>query len=149
MAQCELCGTNSELSKSIIEGALLSVCRKCLAFGNGVEVGSKPVSKRKVNISIPDVEEAIVQDYAELIKSAREKDNLTREFLAKAIGERESVLQKIEAGHNEPSLIIAQRLENFLKIKLIENIELRSEQKTLVLNDNSITIGDFIKLSKK
>lgn len=149
MTQCELCGSNSELSKAVIEGALLSVCRRCMSFGNGVPVGSKPVYKRKVNLAIPDVEETIVQDYAQIIKFAREKDNLTQEFLAKAIGEKETVLQKIEAGHNEPSLSVAKKLENFFKITLIEQIELRSSEKTLELNDTSMTIGDLLKLAKK
>ena len=149
MAQCDLCGANSELSKSIIEGALMSVCRKCISFGNGVEIGSKEVAKRKVDLTIPEVEEAIVQDYSEKIKSARERENLTQEFLAKALGERESLIQKIEAGHTEPSLSVAKKLENFLKINLIESIELKAEKKTLNISDSSMTIGDLLKLSKK
>ena len=120
-----------------------------MSFGNGVEVGSKPVSKRKVNLAIPEVEETIVQDYAQLIKSARERVNIMEEFWGKAIGEKETVMQKIEAGHNEPSLSIAKKLENFFKITLIEQIELRSQEKTLELNDNSMTIGDLLKLVKK
>ncbi len=149
MAQCDLCGSESQLSRSVIEGALLSVCRKCISFGNGVEIGSQPVSRRKVDLAVPEIEEEIVQDYAERIKTAREKNCLTQEFLAKSLGERESILQKIEAGHNEPTINIARKLENFLKIKLIEKIELKSEKKTLIIKDGSMTIGDLLKLAKK
>lgn len=149
MAQCDICGSNAALSKAVVEGVLLSVCGKCSGFGNVVEVGFPPLTKRKVDITLPLVEEEIVSDYAARIKNARERDNITQEFLARALSEKENVLQKIEAGHTEPSIALARKIENFFKIILIEKIELKSERKTLDLKDNSMTIGDLIKMSKK
>lgn len=150
MGQCELCGQASGLSKAVIEGALLSVCRKCISFGNAVEIGTAPsIGRRKIDLNIPVVEEEIVQDYAIRIRIAREKNNMTQEFLAKALAEKERMIQKIEAGHAEPSLALARKIEHFLKIQLIERIELKSEKKVLDLKDNSMTIGDLIKFAKK
>lgn len=150
MGQCELCGQASGLSKAVIEGALLSVCRKCISFGNAIEIGTAPsISRRKIDLNIPLIEEEIILDYAEKIKVAREKNNMTQEFLAKALAEKERVIQKIEACHAEPSLALARKIEHFLNIQLIEKIELKSEKKTLELKDNSMTIGDLIKLAKK
>ncbi len=149
MAQCDICGSSALLFKAVVEGVLLSVCGKCSGFGNVVEVGSQPVTKRRVDIALPVVEEEIVADYAEKIKNARERENITQEFLAKALSEKENLLQKVEAGHVEPSIALARKIENFFKIRLVEKIELRSERKTLDIKDNSMTIGDLIKLSKK
>lgn len=149
MAQCDICGSENQLSKAVVEGVLLSVCKKCISFGQGVEIGSATAAKRKVDLALPQIEEEIVSDYAERIKQARERGGMTQEFLAKAMAEKERVLQKIEAGHNEPSIALARKMENFLKIKLIEKIELKTERKTLELSDGSMTIGDLIKLTKR
>ncbi len=147
--QCEICGKQAKLISIIIEGSMLQVCKDCAGFGKTVLIPEKPQIKEKQKPVKIKIEETILitKEYPKLIKDAREKSNLKQKDLAEKAGEKESVIHQLESGILEPSLILAKKLENILKIKLIETHEENKEN--INFSDSSTTIGDLIKLKRK
>ena len=153
-----MCGEEKlHLYKAIVEGSLISVCDKCKKFGDVISIEKPKINepekeKKKLEPKFVDEEkqEIIIDDYAEKIKEAREKRELTQEKLAKAIAEKESMMHKIESKQMIPSLNLAKKLEQFLKIKLIEQFNPdKKPSKEFNIKDEAITIGDLIRLKKK
>lgn len=62
-------------------------------------------------------------DYAQRVRRAREEMGLTQEVLASYVGEKESVIRRIEMGKLKPTMELARRLEQVLKVKLLERVE--------------------------
>lgn len=145
--QCDLCGKSTDLVNAVVEGSMLSVCKNCAKFGNVVEVKKPVVDKQVFEVQKEQVFDEIVEGYGEKIKKARTEKNLTQDDLAKKIAVKESVIRKIETEEIKPDLVTAKKLENFLKVKLIE--QYREEKKELNLKDKSLTIGDLLKLKEK
>ena len=148
---CELCGRKTELIDAIVEGSMLSVCKNCAKFGNVIEIQKPRLTERPTERMILDLqeenEEYIVDDYAQKIKSARERLNLKQEQLALRIAERESVIHKIESGNMIPTIHLARKLGKFLNIELINPYK-EPEKAKMDLKDKEITIGDLIKLKR-
>lgn len=142
--QCELCGAEGPLYKVKIEGSIMNVCGKCRKFGTPVRTYKKIISEKK--IEKPEIIEAIVSDYAKLIRNARENHNMKQEEFAMKINEKDSIIHKVETGHFKPSLKLAKKIEKFLGIKLIEIVNESENQLTSHKEEkNAFTIGDFIK----
>ena len=147
-----MCGKEDRLFKTEVEGTELSVCKACSKYGKIIApVRVKVKEERKPEKVIEEVEEtgkdvkfAIVDDYANIIKRAREKLGIKQEDFAKKIGEKESLVHKIETGHFEPSIGLAVKIERFLKIKLIEQYEESHIDKKEV-ESAGFTIGDILK----
>ncbi len=165
MANCEMCGhIGSELHRAIVEGTLLSLCDKCVRFGEVVQMNQVPkevVDKRLdyyrthrySSMSLPpdfSGEDNIVKDYAERIKKAREKTGKTQEEIALDLAEKSSILQKIESGHQEPSLKLARKLEQFFKIQLVQKEQKMAEDdiRDYRVSSTGVTIGDVITFKK-
>ena len=165
MASCEMCGYIGEnMHKAIVEGTMLLLCDKCVRFGEVVQM--KQVPKDVVDRRLeyyrthrfgsqelpPEVnqEEMIVHDYAFRVKKAREKLGKTQEELALDLAERSSVLQKVESGHQQPSLKLARKLEQYFKIELVQKVEKNDEVDVseFQTTGTSFTIGDVIKFKK-
>ncbi|MHB9303159.1 multiprotein bridging factor aMBF1 [Thermofilum pendens] len=131
MVRCEICGREirGPAYRVRVEGAELIVCSQCakgktvigvLTFSQGAP--SKPrtaVTRRRRG---GEVEEIIVENYGEIIRSARERMGWTRDVLAAMVGEKESTIRRIEAGQLEPTIDLARKLEKVLKVKLIEEL---------------------------
>ena len=103
--------------------------------------------ERIIPVKIKEISEDVVSNYSELIKKAREKKGLKQDDLAKNIAEKESTIHKIETGALKPSFNLARKLELFLGIKLI-GISEEKREINLNLKDNSLTIGDLIKIRR-
>ena len=134
--------------KALIEGTELDVCSNCARFGKILHKPNPAVIEKAIRKKqMPKKEEpdlVIVPDYGRIIKEKRERKGLKQEELAKAISERESLIQKIESGHLEPSIRLARKLESFLKIRLVEEYQ----EKRIIGQDSrsgTLTIGDLIK----
>ena len=145
-----MCGSQGQLFKTIIEGAELNVCHECSKFGKVIKIVKlEPEIKRKEKTKTPEEEviEVFVEDFAEKIKKKREELGLTQKEFAKKINEKESVIHKLESGNFEPTLGLGKKLENILKIKLIEEHEegykIEKKQK-----GDTLTLGDLIKIKK-
>lgn len=144
--ECQICGKNiSPLIKVEVEGAIIEVCEKCIKFGTRIvpQQAYQPI-KRKIEVEKLK-ENELVTNYGELIKKYRESKGLTREEFAKRIGERESVIKRIEEEKLEPTEELTKRIENFLKIKLTQEIsgeiKYKEEKKR-----PKLTVGDVVEV---
>lgn len=155
--QCEMCGKKQAEYKCMVEEIELAVCENCSKYGEekkqirkqakptkATSADTKQITTRERTISKP--QQSIVEDYAELVKKAREKNKMTQAELAKAIAEKETILHKIESGRMAPSVTIAKKLERFLGIKLIEisPVGVYAERKNVAL-----TVGDVIRVRQR
>jgi len=129
--QCEVCGRRirGKPRKVIIEGAKMIVCGECARLGTVyVEAKPKPSAKKVVRpakrkrLKPPSPMETsleLAKDYASLVRQAREKLGLSHEDLGRKIGEKVSVLKKIETGKMVPDNKLATKLEHALHIRLL------------------------------
>jgi putative transcription factor len=160
MGLCELCGYDGSLHRGIVEGTMLHLCSKCLKFGNAINVKGpaedlvKQRLQRKTrpfySQKFEKKEENLVGNYYNLVKKARQGMGKTQEEVAQAIAERASVIQRVESGSLEPPLKLAKKLEQFFKIKLIEERKKVSSDLlgSFGASGSSFTIGDFVKRKK-
>ncbi len=142
--ECEMCGSKSDkLRKVKIDGAILSVCPKCERFGTPVDnlrsyedtsrrivvpyvnVAVKPVSipqkgakSRKKDSDIENLE--IVPEFADIIRLAREKTGMSQDEMADKLREKRTLISAIERGSIKPDIKTAKKIENLLKVKILE-----------------------------
>ena len=153
MANCEMCGKESYLVLIDIEGGELKVCSNCTKYGTikkKIGSSSKLPFKHKSTTKEP-VEFKVVNEYASLIRIAREKRGMKQEDFAKLLNERESIVAKWEQGTLKPRIEVARRVGRVLKINLVENEE--GDVSSLIeKKQNSSgepTLGDFVKVRKR
>ena len=103
---------------------------------------------------IPELRYEVVEDYPRRIREARERLGFTRELLARLVGEKESVIRRIEEGTLEPTVELARKLEKVLKIKLlvpasevVEDLELEYESERPELEE--LTLGDIVEIRER
>jgi len=143
MSTCELCGKICDLVIALVEGVRFNVCPSCSSYGKVLESSSlssvaQPVVKRNELVS------AVVVNYSDLVKSAREKKQLTQKEFALKINEKESTLVHLENGTLLPSLELAKKLERFLNIQLITTEKILDPPQK-IQQSRGFTLGDFIK----
>jgi putative transcription factor len=175
MKNCEVCGRpTSNLTKISIEGAFLLVCDECRSLGEIVverekTKGGAPVPTgrfpRKSFLrpmvrqgSFPrkeDLEDiSVVENYGALIKKARESLQLTPDELGRKIGEKGSVIRKLELERLIPDITLARKLEHALKIRLLvpssETLQVEGLRKEGVEGaGSSLTLEDVAKVREK
>ena len=148
---CDMCGDSNRLYKVIEEGAELALCKECSKFGKviaPIHQDAPYSAKNTIKESQPENIQLLVEDYAEKIKRKREQLGLSQKELAERLNEKESVLQKIESGHFEPTIDTAKKIEKLLNVKIIEEHEEKYEDKVPRARVEAFTIGDFIKIKK-
>ena len=144
---CEICDKRaSNLIKIRLEGAVMNVCESCAKLGE--RVSAPPVFAARREKEPEFSKEDIVENYASLVKSAREKHAWTQEQLAREIQEKEFLIHRIEQGRMQPTIFLAKKLQRTLGIQLItmvaqEKVELGKSQSA------GFTLGDLIKVKKK
>ncbi|MCE4615378.1 MAG: multiprotein bridging factor aMBF1 [Desulfurococcales archaeon] len=165
---CELCGRPiyGKAYKVVVEGVELTVCASCYlkllkdkglvkkAKRNGQNKG-EPARPRK-SISVLNKRRLVenydvVEDYARIIRDAREQAGLTRAELARRVQEREVTLGKIETGRLMPTIDLARRLERVLKIRLLEPVVDNEEEQEITgktPGKSVLTLGDIAVLKK-
>lgn len=161
MPTCDMCGREGPTSRAIVEGSMVNVCSRCSKFGNVIDVTPPPVDESKlqrrpvkpvVPARKPEVPSIllVVPDYASRVRVARDKALLNQEELAKAIGEKESVIQKIESSQFEPPMNVARKLELYLKIELLKELKHDDSFKPekFDLKGRGLTVGDIIRFRK-
>jgi len=94
---------------------------------------------------LPEIE--VVENYPTLIRKAREKQKLDHAELGKRIGEKISVIQKLETGRLVPDQMLAKKLEHALKIKLLVPTTEPLVKPTPQPRD--LTLGDVVEIRKK
>ena len=147
--RCDLCGKDAELYTTLIEGTELQVCINCSQFGKVLKRVAAPVAEIKTGRLVaeegPEIIELVVAHYPSLVKQAREKAGLKQEELAQKLNEKESIIQKVETGHYQPSMKLARKLEKFLHITLVEETKIEKQKQSASSSAKGFTIGDLLK----
>jgi len=170
MAQCEVCGHDivGNQYEVMIDKAKMIVCWRCSKLGSPYReripprssqkrsvsprqnIPQRPIQKLRPRVNIPAPEETeLISDFNLRVRKTRENLNLTLEDFGEMIGEKVSVLRKVENGKIYPNYNLARKLEHSLKIKIltrISEIKLPSSTKPLTL---APTLGDIIQVKKK
>ena len=150
---CDMCGKETHLFKTDVEGSILSLCKGCSKFGKVISVvrGQRKEVKKKVEVKVRQEKESIlgiVSGYGGLIKGKRENKGINQEDFAKKLNEKASLIHKIETGHFEPPIELARKIEKFLHIELIEQHQFEPEEISAAKGEG-FTIGDFIKIKRR
>lgn len=143
MNECEICGSGKASRKTKIDKAILTVCDKCVGFGEEI----RPPAIMKIRKNIPRIEEpeeVLKLGFSDIIRKSREMKGLKQDELAKKLNEKSSVIKRVEEGW-DPSPSLINKLEKFFSIELTENPEekkLDSKKKK-----EKLTIGDVVEIS--
>ncbi len=147
-----------------VEGSELRVCKECAKFGRevvkpsprretgGTRRGHRPrrrsVRRRPGGFDPFNEGLEVVPDYDERVREARERKGWSQEDLANKIGEKVSVIRRIESGKMEPDVNLARKLERVLEIELLERV---SEEDTgsVGTGGGELTLGDVVEIRKK
>lgn len=162
--RCEVCGRRivGKPYKAVIEGAKMVVCGKCVKLASAyweekpqrqVKRTAKPLPRISVTRKKqpPALAEALelVDDFSLRIRRAREEMELSHKDLGRKIGEKVSVLRKIESGKMTPDHRLAEKLQHALRIKLLVP-PLEPKAPSIVLSQpHGVTLGEVVLLKKK
>lgn len=111
-------------------------------------IKSKPRARPSSPATLEDM--ILVEDYARMIRAARQKKKMSQEELAQKVGERISTLQAIESGRLKPTRKTIRGLERELEISLLEPIgttPIRTHGARSA--GDSPTLGDVVKIKRK
>ncbi len=140
MSECELCGSDKANRKTKIDGAVLTVCEKCVGFGEEIKPVEVKIVKRIPKLETVDI---LKPNFNEIIRNSRSKMNLKQEDLAKKLNEKLSIIRRVEEGW-EPTPSLISKLEKFFNIELTESPEDKKlEKKT---SKERLTIGDVVEI---
>jgi putative transcription factor len=130
--RCELCGEEirGRAYLGVVDRAEMILCEKCVKRASRVygPLGQAATPRRPVQRARPPgrleeaVSEEVVEDYARIIREARERAGLTRDALAAMLGVKVSVIRRIEEGALTPPIDLARKIERVLKVKLVEEV---------------------------
>ena len=157
--QCEVCGRQifGKPRNVIIEGAKMIACGSCAKLGSGYWETPPPIKpsirrevkppkripmQRRRTVSIPTLE--LVEDFNVRIRTAREKLGFSHEDLGKRIGEKVSVLRKIESGKIAPNNRLAQKLQHALRIQLLVTPQEPELPERRLSSPGETTLGDVV-----
>ena len=172
MRICEVCGREiiGPAYLARIEGAELVVCSECVVYASSYRRlrrgertrraaaqarAQRPMRPQRMRAPLSTrVEQAekleLVEDFGQRIRAAREARGLTQEELGKMIGEKASVISRIEAGKMEPDIVLARKLEHALGLKLLVEAEEKAGAAVRTVSPmarKGLTLGDILALS--
>jgi len=141
-----MCGKDTQVYTTVVEGSELNVCENCGKYGKAVR---KPIVRSRAPIQVkPEVIEMVVSEYAQLIRKAREARGMTQKNFALSLNEKESVVQKLETGSLTPSLKMAKKLERLLRVRLLE-VQEETKVDLQQKSGGPMTIGDMLKIKRR
>lgn len=148
--RCEVCGREirGPPFRRVIEGGRLTVCAQCAHFGTAEWTPSVPRAPPKMRQPRSEFEAlerlTLVDGYGDMIRVARQRENMTVDVLAKKIAEKESVVKNLEKEELVPDRALIQKLRNVLKIELLVPEESAPAPKASKPSAER-TLGDLIK----
>ena len=153
---CEMCGAESaSLESRKVSGTVLRVCTSCAGMGKETSyresVGQRAfvaqtLEKREQKTRYKDIsseDKVLISNYGSVVRKAREKRGLDHNALALKISEKKSIVTSVESGNIRPNEKLVRKLEIFLKINLMEDVEESSTSYKIGSNKN-LTMGDLI-----
>jgi uncharacterized protein (TIGR00270 family) len=141
MIECELCGRRGTTTKAKVEGSVINVCGDCVGFGR--EIPTVKIRPKRPSPKLKGMEDEIVEDLKEIVKAERFNLKLTQKEMAVEIGERTSVIKRIESGW-KPPLKVLKKLERLFSVKLMEKVSDTGVKKKK--GKKELTIGDIIEV---
>ncbi len=146
MYDCEICGKKTESLYIIdVEGAELTTCKICAEGKNVIEVMDEHTThkehQKKKHEEVKAETTEVIDNYGEVIRTAREKIGVPVKVLAEMINEKESMLNRIEHQKLLPSDKVIEKLEKNLGIKLKTSVVEKSNKGSKD-PDSTITLGD-------
>ena len=154
---CEMCGSESAmLSPRKISGSVIRVCSSCGDLGSEPthreSIGhrayvAQTLQKRNMKRRYSDIDtddKVLISNYGAVVRKAREKLGMNHATLASKISEKKSILTSVESGNMRPNEKLIKKLENFLKIRLMENVGSGPEIKSKKSGEG-LTMGDLLK----
>jgi len=160
--RCEVCGRKifGKPHKAVIEGAKLMVCGECVNLGSIYWEARAPQRRGKVIKPPPRISKGkppptitedleLVDDFGPWVRQGREKLGLSHEDLGRRIGEKVSVLRKIESGKMVPNHILANKLEHALQVKLLVPISEPKVSSVGLPPPREVTLGERVHLKQK
>jgi putative transcription factor len=91
-----------------------------------------------------------VEGYGKRIRRGREKLGFTHEELSRKIGEKISLLQKLETEKMTPDLALAKKLENTLRIKILgAPTKAQVGDEVNAHKPTDLTLGDVVVVQKR
>jgi putative transcription factor len=159
---CEICGKKilGRPTQISIERSLLTVCQECIRFGVPVDrrtaasierttpkPGPRKVQPPQKFQRREGFDDFILMDnFGDVIKKARESLHLSREEFAKKLGEKDSVIRRVESGEMHPTAELTKKIEKLLKISLKENVD--NSAKGSAPTPSNLTLGDVAVLKE-
>jgi putative transcription factor len=147
--ECELCGRQTrDIYVVNVESVELRACASC-AKGKKVIRTELESAKQSANsrnarpVHVREEDRPLVENYAKVIREARERMKLPIKVLAEMINEKEHLLLRIEEEKTLPTIALTKKLEKVLKVKLTEEPKEDKERFT-TRQQQKPTIGDFI-----
>ena len=154
---CEICGRKiqGKPTQISIERSVLAVCSECSRFG--VPVDKKTAAKMEQSVPRPGIRKPIpvkaprkdqlgefllVDDFGPAIRKARESAKMTREDFAKKLGEKDSVIRRVESGEMYPTAELMGKIERLLKIRLKATVD--ESAKGSDPSPSNLTLGDVV-----
>tara|TARA_B100001109_G_C18638157_1_gene369284 strand:- start:61 stop:459 length:399 start_codon:yes stop_codon:yes gene_type:complete len=107
---------------------------------------AQTLEKREQKTRYKDIssdEKVLVSNYGSVVRKARERKGLDHTSLAMKISEKKSIITSVESGNMKPNEKLIKKLENFLKINLMEDVDDSSSSYNPSSKKN-LTMGDLI-----
>ena len=144
------------LSPRKISGSVIRVCSSCGDLGSEPthreSIGhrayvAQTLQKRNMKRRYSDIDtddKVLISNYGAVVRKAREKLGMNHATLASKISEKKSIVTSVESGNMRPNEKLIKKLENFLKIRLMENVGSGPEIKSKKSGEG-LTMGDLLK----
>ena len=151
--RCEICGKKlpGRPVRVKIDGSIMQTCNECSKFGKVQKEPPRPVKPRtppsRPRSREPSYE--VSEDYNTLIRTARERNNWSREELAQKLNEKTSVINRIESAKMIPDIKLARKIERLLKIQILEKIDDEQQEDSVSSTKGGTTIGDIAMIKKR
>lgn len=156
MGECEICGEGEAVFLILVEGAKMRACGDCARRGKIISRVSEFMPTRRGAPGAPQraplpsrLEPEIVPDYAEKIRNARMKMKVGVDVVADMVFEKQSYLERVEAGRTLPSEALAKKLEKALAITLFEAGGYAPSGDAPHKKSGGTTLGDLVVVKKK
>ena len=160
---CDICGRKivGKPQFRFFEGARLMVCDICARYAEKSQPSPPPPQqepapvkkyisspkKRTPKKSTDNME--LREDYAKIIREAREQKGWTQTELSKQLMERLSTVRHIEAGKMQPPEPLVEKFQKLLGISLMASTSDIPEIKIESKLPDDMTLGDVVHLKTK
>jgi len=165
--ECPICGSIiwGKGQKVLLEGAKITVCHNCAQHGTKIEKSS-PISdirKKKTQIRVSSIKQRrsekdsienveLIPEYSKIIRNARNSCGLNQDQFAQKLNEKPSLLRRIETGKVKPTIMLAKKIEEVYKIKIlkkVDEIEANIQESKYMKKSSGTSLGDIAFIKKK